>query len=95
MRDVTDAIRGFIQLELLSRREGTVVTDETRLLRGVTDSLGIMHLIAFLQEEFGVTFTEADAAPENFQTVGDVERLVRRRLEASDAAAAGPSLLAT
>lgn len=90
MRDVAGSIRRFIGTELLSRHNGSTVTEETRLLEGVTDSLGIMHLIAFLQEEFGVSFSEADASPENFQTVADVERLVRRKLEVAEGVSGGP-----
>jgi len=78
--EVSRKVRSFIGTELMSLEDGSSVTAQTRLLRGVADSLGVMNLILYLQEEFRLTFTEIEAAPENFRTVGDVERLVRRKL---------------
>lgn len=83
--EVTDRVRHFIGTELMSREDGSTVTAETRLLRGAVDSMGMMHLILFLQEEFHVTFTNAEADPEHFRTVGDVESLVRTKLQAGRA----------
>jgi acyl carrier protein len=79
------AIREFVGTELLSLADGSTVTEHTRLLRGGVDSMGIMELIVFLQERLGLRFTEADASPENFRTVGGVERLVARKLADADA----------
>jgi acyl carrier protein len=78
--DVSTKIRFFIGTELMARDDGASVTAETRLLRGATDSLGIVRLLLFLQEEFRLTFSEAEVDPDNFRTVADVERLVRERL---------------
>lgn len=80
MDDVSHRIRHFIGTELMAHDDASSVADETRLLRGVTDSLGIMRLVLFLQEEFRLTFSEAEVDPDNFRTVADVEQLVRERL---------------
>jgi acyl carrier protein len=78
--DLSRRIRHFIGTELMAHDDGASVADETKLLRGVTDSLGIMRLVVFLQEEFRLTFSEAEVDPDNFRTVANVERLVRERL---------------
>jgi acyl carrier protein len=86
MDEVSRSIRAFVGTELMSRPDGSTVSAETRLLRGVTDSMGIMQLIVFLQEAFGLRFGSDDAAPEHFRTVGDVERLVARKRSAGEGA---------
>jgi len=51
------------------------------LLGSVMDSLGLMQLIAFLEEEFDVEIDDADVTVDNFRTVGDIERLVTAKAE--------------
>jgi acyl carrier protein len=80
MDDISYRIRRFIGTELLAKENASAVTEETKLLRGVTDSLGIMRLVVFLQEEFNLTFSEAEVDPGHFRTVADLEKLVRHRL---------------
>jgi acyl carrier protein len=52
------------------------LTVETRLLGGPIDSLGLMQLVAFVEDEFGVTFDYGDLTAEHFRTIHDIESLV-------------------
>ena len=80
MIDVTGRIRGFIRQELRYDEAGDEgLTDETPLLEnGIIDSLGLMELVAFIEEEFGVEIDDADIRVEHFRTVSDIARLVER-----------------
>jgi acyl carrier protein len=49
---------------------------DTRLLGGPIDSLGLMQLVAFVEDEFGVVFDYEDLTAENFRTIADIQRLV-------------------
>jgi len=49
---------------------------DTRLLGGPIDSLGLMQLVAFVEDEFGVVFDYEDLTAENFRTIADIDRLV-------------------
>ncbi len=54
---------------------------DTRLLEGgLLDSLGVLQLTLFLGEHFGVEIEDTDFVPENFETIGDVARLIQRKL---------------
>jgi len=79
MSDDGPVIRDFISKEIMLEEGPSSVTESTRLVGGVLDSLGLMQLVSFIQEEFGVTFEETDVTPENFQTVETVERLLARK----------------
>jgi len=74
--DMNTKVRTFIATEIMLEDDASVVNDETRLVGGVMDSLGLMQLVAFVQEEFGITFDETEVTPENFRTVSSVERLL-------------------
>lgn len=73
--DVTARIRDFINREVLLGGEATV-EDDTPLVGGVLDSMALMRLVAFVEEEFGIEIDEAEVTATNFGTVQDVARLV-------------------
>ena len=81
MSDVSTRIRDFITSEIMFDDSSATLTDDTALLGSVMDSLGLMQLIAFLEEEFDVEIDDADVTVDNFRTVGDIDRLVTAKAE--------------
>ena len=81
MSYVSTRIRDFITTEIMFEDSAARLTDEMPLLGSVMDSLGLMQLIAFLEEEFNVEIDDADVTVDNFRTVGDIERLVTAKAE--------------
>lgn len=72
-----DRILRFITKELLS--PGVVVGREDDLLSGdVLDSVAILRLAAFVEEEFGFKIQPADFVIDNFQTVAILAAYVAR-----------------
>ncbi len=82
MKDLSTQIRQFIAREIMLQDDPSLVTEKTRLIGGVMDSLGLMQFVSYLREEFDLNFDEDEIVPENFRTVTDVERLVNRKLAA-------------
>jgi methoxymalonate biosynthesis acyl carrier protein len=77
--DVADRIRAFIREEIVLDAEAHVA-DDTPLLEGIVDSLAMMQLVDYLEEEFDAEIDERDIKAENFGTVRAIERLVNERL---------------
>ncbi len=71
--------------------------DDAALLRGRLDSIGLLVLIAHIEEIYGITVAEEEVAPGNFGTLRDVAAFVTGKRAASGggagsgAAAADPS----
>lgn len=65
----TDAIRRFIQIEILDDEEAPIDYDDDLLLNQVLDSLGVMRLVAHLEEVEGVVIPEEDVTIENFSSL--------------------------
>jgi acyl carrier protein len=78
-----DRIRGFIREEILFEDEGQSPRDDQPLLEGLVDSLGLMQLVAFLEEEFDIEISDADMVSGNFRTVTAVTGLVESKRGAS------------
>ena len=69
--------------------ETASITDETVLCPDVLDSLGIVALVDYLEDDLGILIPETDLVAENFVTLADVCALVARRAPASMGSAPG------
>jgi len=80
--DAVSRIRQFVvQTFPLARKRK--ITDATDLLdSGVIDSLGVLDLVAFLQQEFSVVVDDGDLVPENFRSIECMAHFVERMIDA-------------
>jgi acyl carrier protein len=76
MSDVKDKIRKFLNDEVLFE-EGATVADDQALVGDVLDSLALMQLVEYLEQEFEIEVADEDVTPDNFQTLNDLERYVK------------------
>ena len=81
MSDIAAKIRRFIAEEIMFEDDPSKLSDDMQLLGGVMDSLGLMQLVSFIEEEFEVTIEDAEVTVDNFRTVADIERLVSGKVK--------------
>jgi acyl carrier protein len=75
--EAADRIRVFVASALLLDPTARVDGD-TPLLRGLIDSTGLMELLSFVEDEFGVPVEHTDIDEENFGSVDRIARFVAR-----------------
>lgn len=73
----TEKIRTYIERNLAGRK---VTNSETLFEGGAIDSLGHLKLIAFLENEFGITFSMDELDWEKFATVDAISQLVSEKV---------------
>jgi len=81
LSDISDRIKEFIVTELMFEDSSATLSDDTPLLEGVIDSLGLMQMISFIEEEFDVAIDDAEVTASNFRTVADIQRLVEQKVQ--------------
>lgn len=60
------------------------VTDSDQLLEnGIIDSLGMLDLVSALEKDFGISISDEELVPENFQTVADIAAFVATKQPSS------------
>jgi len=69
-------IRDFLFNELIFVAEPEQFSDDEDLLEAGLDSMGIMRLIMFIENEFGVTLPDTEIEPENVQSFNALEKWV-------------------
>ncbi len=77
---VKQELRQFVIDNFLFGQDGDLKDDASFLDHGIIDSTGVLELIAFLDERFGLELGETDLTPENLDSIDKVTRLVERRL---------------
>lgn len=60
-------LKAFIEMELLNGQ--SVEPDQDLLLSGLLDSLGVMALVAFIEEQRGDVLPPEDVTLENFASI--------------------------
>ena len=77
---VSADIQQFILSELTQGRGITEIDPQENLLsKGIVDSHGVMELVGFLEERYGITVGDEDLSPENFESVASIEAFVQRK----------------
>jgi len=79
--EIQDAIHEYLLTEFGADRDG-FEPGENLLAQGVIDSMGILKLVAFLEDTFGIETDDDDMVPENFESLAALCAFVERRRSA-------------
>ena len=78
--ELEQKIKGYILENYLFTDDASQLSSEDSLLeRGIIDSTGILEVIMFLEEEFGVTVEDDEMVPENLDSVANLVAFVQRK----------------
>lgn len=78
--EILDNLRRFIQDNFLYMKPGLQVTDDDSLLkRGVVDSMGVLEVLTYLDETFGVTPANDEVTEANLGSLKAMARFVAAR----------------
>ena len=83
-------IKDFVVTNFLFGQQGTGLLDDQSFLEsGVIDSTGVLELVAFIEERYGISVADRELLPENLDSIQNVSRFVARKLEAPRVEAQG------
>lgn len=75
-------VRGFIEQEFLYMRPGVVIADSDSLMKkGVLDSMGVLEVMQFLTDTFGVTPADDEITEANLGSLEAIGAFVHARLK--------------
>ena len=77
MSERREQIQGFLSEHLLSGRQVTL--EEDLLLSGLVDSIGVMRLIAYLEQTFVIKVPPQDVTVTNFTSVAAIDAYLDRQ----------------
>jgi acyl carrier protein len=78
--DVETAIERFVIDEIMLGDSNTKIDpNESLISSGVLDSLALLRLIAFLEEQMGVSVDDSEVIPENFETINEIKSFIEKK----------------
>jgi acyl carrier protein len=73
-------LRHYIAENILFSSEGYPYPDDASFLEnGIIDSMNVMELVMFLEEQLGVSIEDHEIVPENFDSVARLADFARRK----------------
>jgi len=76
-QDIKTTLKTFILNEYLPGEDPSALTDDTPLMTtGILDSIAVLKVVTFLENQFGITIGPREAVVENMNTISDITRLV-------------------
>lgn len=78
--NIEDTIKEYITQNLLFSDNGFPYADDASFLEeGIVDSVGVMELVTFAEETFGLKIDDYDVTPDNFDSVTRLAAFIRSK----------------
>ena len=77
--DPTERVRQFIVKNFYVPDPSALADDTSLLDQAIIDSTGVLEVIGFLEQEFGITVDDAEMLPENLDSIGRIAAFVVRK----------------
>ena len=76
----SDQIRSYILENFLFTNSADAFADSDSFLeRGIIDSTGVLELIYFVEEQFGIKVADKEMVPGNFDSVNNIAAFVQSK----------------
>jgi acyl carrier protein len=88
--DIKEQVRTFVRSNFYVP-DGVPLSDESSLLeQGIIDSTGVLELVGFIEESFGIAIEDSEMVPQNLDSVAAIAGFVPRK-KSSGAQQAAPA----
>jgi len=81
MSEIKEKIKAFVVENFLFGEEGDLKEDTSFLEEGIIDSTGVLELVDFLEEEFGISIDDEELVPENLDSINNVTAYLERKIK--------------
>ncbi len=76
-----EQIRQFIiETFLFDADDAALDDDESLLDLGIVDSTGVLELVAFVEEEFGIEVKDEELVPENLDSISNLAAYIEKKV---------------
>jgi len=84
--NVAQDVRQFIVSNFLYGQERSFADGDSFMGEGIVDSTGVLQLVQFLEETYGITVEEEELIPENLDSIDNVSAYLARKTGAASQA---------
>ena len=79
--DIRSQVRSFVTTNFYVPDPSALADEASLLDQGIIDSTGVLEVISFLEDTFGLTVDDSEMLPENLDSIRAISNYVGRKLE--------------
>ena len=79
--DTIGRVREFVVENFLVGDDTGLLPDTSFLEKGIIDSTGILELVSYLEETFGIKVADEELVPENLDSLANIQAFLCRKLD--------------
>lgn len=88
---IAQQVRSFLAENYFLGQDYSFEDSDSFLERGIIDSTGVLQLVAFLEETYGITVEEGELTPENLDSINNISAYLSRKRRGAQQEAHGPA----
>jgi len=73
----------ILETYLFTTDDSALANDDSFLDKGIIDSTGILELVMYLEEEFGLAVADEELLPDNLDSINNLVKFVERKQAAA------------
>ena len=77
--DIKEQVRNFVVTNFYVPEPQSLADDASLLDRGIIDSTGVLEVIGFLEDTFGITIEDDEMLPDNLDSIERISAFVARK----------------
>jgi acyl carrier protein len=81
MQQIKSEIRKFIVENYLYGQDDGFKEDDSFMNKGLIDSTGVLELVSFIEEKYGISVPDEELVPANLDSVENLANFIRGKLE--------------
>jgi acyl carrier protein len=81
--DIRNQVRSFVTTNFYVPDPAALADEASLLDQGIIDSTGVLEVISFLEDTFGVTVEDSEMLPENLDSIARITSFVHKKRAAA------------
>jgi len=81
MEDIKIKVKNFVVENFLFGNANGLEDDTSFLEAGILDSTGVLEVVGFLEEQFGIKVDDEELIPENLDSIKGIGEFVTRKIQ--------------
>ena len=82
---IREQVRDFVRTNFLFNSATPIDDDSSLMEQGIVDETGVLELVMFVEETYGIQVDEGDLIPENFDSIDRISSYIVEHLTAREA----------
>ena len=79
--EISERIRKFIIETFLFEEDDNLKGNTSLLENGIIDSTGVLELVMFIEETYGISVDDDEIVPENLDSISNITDYIQRKQE--------------